>query len=238
MIALQILKIIGIILLVILGLILFLLAVILFVPIHYRADGDYADKENKYNVHARVNWILRIIRVYYDRDKEKSDLTAKVLFFKVYPGPEKDAGALGERKPPLSSRFEKIKYKISRLYDKIRRIIYMLNDERDHRAVAELLLRTKKLLWHIRPRRLDVNLKLGMGDPASTGEITGYISSFYPIYTHHLHLSPDFDNKVIEADGCLKGHIQLIFVLIAAARVYFDKDIRRLYNQIRKLKEE
>ncbi len=238
MIALQILKIIGIILLVILGLILFLLAVILFVPIHYRADGDFTDKGNEYNVHARVNWILHIIRVSYDKNKETSDATAKVLFFKVYPRPEEASGTLGERKAPISSRIEKIKYKLSRLYDKIRRVIYMLNDERDKKAVAELLLRVKKLLWHIRPRKLDANLKLGTGDPASTGEITGYICSFYPVYTHHLHLQPDFDNKVIEADGYAKGYIQLIFVLIAAARIYFDKDIRRLYNQIQKLREE
>ena len=237
MIALQILKITGIVLLCILALILLLLAVILFVPIHYKAEGEYKDRDNAYLVSARAHWILHIIRVNFDMDKEKKDTVAKVLFFKVYPKPEEGSGTLGERKGPVSSRIEKIKYKISALYVKIKRIIYMINDERDQRAVRELLLRTKKLLWHIRPRKLDVNLLLGMDDPAATGEITGLIYSFYPVYTRHLHYTPDFDRKVIEADGRTKGHIQLIFVLIALARVYFDKDIRRLYNQIQKLKE-
>ena len=237
MIALQILKITGIVLLCILALVLLILAIILFVPIHYRAVADYNDSDSAYNVNARVHWILHIVRVNFDMDKQKRDTEAKVLFFKVYPKPEETSGTLGERMGPVSSRLENIKYKLSALYVKIKRIIYMINDERDQKAVRELLLRTKKLLWHIRPRKLDINLLLGMGDPSSTGEITGLIYSFYPVYTKHLHYTPDFDRKVIEADGSTKGHIQLIFVLIACARVYFDKDIRRLYNQIQKLKE-
>ncbi|MCR5774369.1 MAG: DUF2953 domain-containing protein [Lachnospiraceae bacterium] len=238
MIALQILKIIGIILLIILGIVLFLLLVILFVPIHYNADADYTDTDNKYNVHAKANWILHIIRFNYDRNNDSDDMAAKVLWIKVYPSAKDEAGVLGERKEPVSERFEKIKYKITSLYVKIKRIIYMINDERDQRAVQELLLRLKKLLWHIRPRKLNANLDLGLGNPASTGEIVGIIYSFYPVYTDHLHLNPDFDQKVIKGDAFLKGHVQLIFVLIALARVYFDKDIRRLYRQLQKINEE
>ena len=237
MILLQILKVTGIILLVILALILFILAVILFVPIHYRADADYADKDNVYNVHAKVNWILHIIRFHFDMNPRHRDSEARILFFKVYPSPEESSGTLGERKAPSDSPLAKLKYKISELYVKIKRIIYMLNDERDQKAVRELLLRVKKLLWHIRPRKLKMNLRLGMDDPATTGEITGIIYSFYPVYTRHLDFRPDFDEKVIEADAYMKGYVQLIFVLIAVARVYFDKDIRRLYRQIQKLKE-
>lgn len=237
MIVLQILKITGIVLLCVLALVLFLVAVILFVPIHYRAVANYTDTGNAYNVKAKANWILHIIRVNFDMDKDRRDTDAHVLFFKIYPKPEEASGVLGERKGPVSSRIDKIKYKLSKLYVKIKRIIYMINDERDQRAVQELIIRVKKLLWHIRPRKFDVNLLLGMDDPASTGEITGIIYSFYPVYTRHLHYTPDFDNKVIKADGTAGGHIQLIFVLIAAARVYFDKDIRRLYNQIQKIRE-
>ncbi len=236
MIILQILKITGIVLLCILALILILIAVILFVPIHYKARADYSDKDNDYNIHAKAHWILHIIRFNYDMDKNSKDMTGKVLFFKIYPKEENRSGTLGQRKGPAKA-IAKIKYKISKLYVKIKRIICMINDERDQKAAKELLLRVKRLLWHIRPRKLDMNLRLGMDDPCSTGEITGYIYSLYPLYTKHLHYVPDFDNKVIEADAFLKGYIQLVFVLYAAAKVYFDKDIRRLYEQIQKVKE-
>lgn len=237
MIALHILKIAGIILLILLLLIIFIICVILFAPIHYRADADYTDTGDKYAAHGRVRWILNIIRADLDKDNASMSLAVKALFFKVYPRPERSAGALGERRSPEDSTIVKIKYKISSLYVKIKRIVYMLNDERDKEAVRELLLRVKKLLWHIRPRKLDIRLRLGLDDPALTGEITGIICSFYPVYTSHLHLEPDFDKKVIDGDAHLKGHIQLIFVLIAAIRIYFDRDVRRLYRQIQKLRE-
>lgn len=237
MIVLQILKIIGIVLLVLLGIILFLLLVVLLVPIHYKAECHFSDGEEKYDVAVRANWILHIIRVIFDKNPAKTDTAVKVLFFKVYPKKAK-AGTLGERKGPEEGAFSKIKYKIKKLYVKIKRIVYMIRDERDQEAVRELLLRTKDLLWHIRPRKLKADLLLGLGDPASTGEALGYIFAFYPVYREGLHVTPDFDRKVIDGDVKLKGHIILLIVLIAALRVYFDKDIRRLYAQIQKLRNE
>lgn len=249
MIVLQILKVIGIILLVLLLLILFLLAVILFVPIHYRVFGDYDDKDKRYSVRTRIDWILRIIRVKFDMDKEGKEKEVRVFFFKVYPKPEKASGVLGERKAPEGtfdeegeeegeSRFSKLKYKISSLYVKIKRIVYMLNDERDQEAVRELVFRVVKLLKHMRPRKFKGDLKLGLDDPAATGEALGLIYSFYPVYTRHLHIEPYFDRRVIEADLFLKGYVQLFFVLWAAAKVYFNKDIRRLYSQIQRVRNE
>ena len=243
MIVLQILKIIGIVLLVALCLILFLIAVILFVPIFYKADGSYTDSENAMHLKAHASWILHIIRFVFTLDGSDRDYTLKVLFFEVYPGrsfksstddaPEDDEGWT-----------RKIKYKIISLYDKIRQVIkkirqilFVLNDERDQEAVRELLFRIKILLKHILPRKGLLRLHIGLGDPASTGQVTGIIYSLYPVYTTHLLLEPDFDEKVTDADLNLKGHIQLIFVLIAAVRIYFNKDIRRLYGHIQQIRE-
>ena len=237
MIVLQVLKITGIVLLAILCLILLLLLITLFTPIHYKGCGEVNAESKTFSANARASWLCRIIRVYFDTENEKTDYRVKLLWFRIYPKPEKTA-VLGERKSPASDdpAISKIKYKISGLYDKIRRIDYILHDERDQAAMRELLLRVKKVLWHIRPRKLDANLKLGMDDPASTGEITGIIYSFYPVYTKHLHLEPDFDNKILEGDLKLKGHVQLIFILIAAVRIFFDRDIRRLYRQLQKIR--
>ena len=51
-------------------------------------------------------------------------------------------------------------------------------------------------------------------------------------------MTPDFDNKELDATALFKGHIILLVVLITLLKVYFDKDIRRLYRQIQKLKEK
>lgn len=57
---LTILKIIGITLLAILGIILLALLLILFVPVRYRAIGDYHD-QNTYVAEGRITWLLHVI---------------------------------------------------------------------------------------------------------------------------------------------------------------------------------
>lgn len=62
-----ILKILGIILLVLLGLVLLILALILFVPIRYRAEGKrYEIFQGK----ARVTWLFRIFAIHAEFDEE------------------------------------------------------------------------------------------------------------------------------------------------------------------------
>lgn len=57
---LTILKIIGITLLVILGIILLVLLLILFVPVRYRAIGNYHN-QNTYAAEGRITWLLHVI---------------------------------------------------------------------------------------------------------------------------------------------------------------------------------
>ncbi|HAL32243.1 MAG TPA: hypothetical protein DCP46_04710 [Lachnospiraceae bacterium] len=266
MIALQILKVTGIILLVILCLILVLLAIVLFVPIHYRGEASYLDggdapdemaeeeaesrtgstegDSHHGGMHAGLkgSWILHIINFFYTKDGDDTDMAVRLLCFKVYPGRSFQTADEDDAKEG-DSPFDKLKFKMAGLYDrmkqtvvKIRRILFILNDERDQEAVAELLYRVKILLKHVLPRKGRLRLHLGLSDPASTGETAGVIYSLYPIYREHLVLEPDFDEKIIDADIWAKGHIQLIFVLIAAIRIYFNKDIRRLYRQIQAIR--
>ncbi|MGN0318850.1 MAG: DUF2953 domain-containing protein [Lachnospira sp.] len=92
-ILLLILKIIGIIIVSVLGLALFLVLIVLFVPIRYNVFASYYDK-----IYARVDvsWLLRILRFKLVYDSELS-MKAKVLFFTLY-----DNNA--EEKPPKSAK--------------------------------------------------------------------------------------------------------------------------------------
>ncbi|MCR5747517.1 MAG: hypothetical protein K6G03_07395 [Lachnospiraceae bacterium] len=242
MILLQILKIIGIVLLVIILLILFLIAVILFVPIHYNFSGSYNEEEGA-EAAANANWILHIFRFVYNLSGDKSDYSLKALCFEIYPGKTyQNEGDPGKEDEDENSIFTKIKYKITSLYvrirqviKKIRQILFILNDERDQDAVRELFFRVGILLKHVLPRKGLLRLHIGFLYPSRTGYITGLIYSLYPIYTNHLLLQPDFDGQALDADLNMKGHVQLIFVLIAAVRIYFNKDIRRLYNHIQQV---
>ena len=77
---LTVLKIIGLILLGILAFVLALLLVVLFVPIRYKADGFYKDKD--YNVNGKAHWLLHAVTVSFDL-KASKDPVIKILGIKL-----------------------------------------------------------------------------------------------------------------------------------------------------------
>ena len=64
---LTLLKMIGIVLLSLLGLFLVLLLVVLFVPVRYRIKGYYKDE---FVCHGKITWLLHLVSVSIDYDKE------------------------------------------------------------------------------------------------------------------------------------------------------------------------
>ncbi len=90
---LSILKIIGIVLLVALGIVLLLLIILLFAPIRYKAYGcidekdptaDYSIIKDRIHLKAGFTYLCNIVRGGIDYPDLK-EFTIKVLFFTVYP---------------------------------------------------------------------------------------------------------------------------------------------------------
>lgn len=90
---LLILKITGIVIACILGLVILIVAAVLFVPVRYRADADY---HGKFKAHVKVSW-LGILRVLASYDEEL-ELKAKALFFTIYSNDEKTEKASKHKK--------------------------------------------------------------------------------------------------------------------------------------------
>jgi len=81
---LLILKITGIVIACILGLVIIVVAAVLFVPVRYKADADY---HGKFKAHAKLSW-LGILRVLVSYDEELA-IKAKVLFITIYSNNQK-----------------------------------------------------------------------------------------------------------------------------------------------------
>ena len=67
---LLILKIIGIVILSVIALVLLIAAIILFVPVRYRADGHKGTDEGDLSAHANVSFLLHIVSAGFSYDKE------------------------------------------------------------------------------------------------------------------------------------------------------------------------
>ena len=82
---LLILKITGIVIACILGLVIIVVAAVLFVPVRYKADADY---HGKFKAHAKLSW-LGILRVLVSYDEELA-IKAKALFITIYSNDNKE----------------------------------------------------------------------------------------------------------------------------------------------------
>lgn len=83
----MILKCIGILLAVILGLIVLLLVIVLFVPIRFEINASFSGKPEDITASAKVTWILHLIRADVKWQKQKLDWRVRAAW-KIFDGKE------------------------------------------------------------------------------------------------------------------------------------------------------
>lgn len=137
--------------------------------------------------------------------------------------------------------FENIEYTINRFCDKIRSVSETIEYYREvvegepfKRSFAlckdELLAVVKSL----KPRKFEATLIVGMEDPASTGEILAICGMLYPIIGGHVDVRGDFEKKRLEGQVLIVGKLRMFTFLRTAFRIYFNKDIRKLYKLLKR----
>ncbi len=141
----------------------------------------------------------------------------------------------------IRSIFENIQYTIQNICDKIRSVsdtieYYkgVIEGETFQRSFAlckgELLTIFKKL----KPDRFEAALIVGMDDPATTGEILAVCGMLYPFLGPKVNVAGDFEKKRLEGRVFIKGKLRFYTFVRVAVRVYFNKDIRKLYRLLKK----
>ncbi len=99
-------------------------------------------------------------------------------------------------------------------------------------ALKKVWKSVKKLLKHVRPRRLKANIEFGSGDPASTMKIYGYYCMIYPFYGKKVKFLPDMENKVLNLNATLSGRVQMIQMLFFGWKLFADRNFRKLVRLI------
>ena len=135
----------------------------------------------------------------------------------------------------LFSAIRNIKYTIRKIYDKIKHIIHniryyikILQTESFKRAFVlcrEQLLRLMKIVL---PRKVSGAFTIGMEDPAATGQILSIYGILYPLIGDSITVIPDFEKPVMEGSFRFKGKITAFTLIRIAAKIYFDKDLKRV----------
>lgn len=144
-----------------------------------------------------------------------------------------------------ASFFQNIKYTCEKFCDRIvdieENVSYYMNllqDEENKKTIAFVLGQIKHIFKHILPTKCQITLEIGTGDPASTGNILAYYGMFYPLLGNVIQINPDFEKQILDGHFFLKGRIRLFTLLWDVARVYFDKNFRKLIKLLKKEEEQ
>lgn len=253
-ILLTILKVIGWLILGIIGLLLFLICLVLFMPVPYRIWVS-GTSENDPVFCCKVK--IFGIQVFPGKKRRKrkkasagtTDIPEETKCEKPVPESAEPstrkmetAAATGQQaslsgqaeQPASSDRAEK---RFSKdVMGTAKQIWSELTDEHNRRAFLHVLREVKSLLHHIGPRRVQGDVAFSLGDPANTGYLTAVLSVCPFAYGKKCSIEPDFVTEDLYLKGWLdvRGHVCLIHAAASGMRLLFDSDIRRMIKKLRR----
>lgn len=141
----------------------------------------------------------------------------------------------------IKGMFENIQYTIRKFCDKIKSasdtIDYyrgVIEGEPFRRSFALCQEELIRICRSLKPQKMQAKLVVGMDDPATTGEILAIWGMLYPWIGGQVDVAGDFEQKRLEGQVLVKGRIRFFTFLRVAVRIYFNKDIRKLYKLLKK----
>lgn len=160
---------------------------------------------------------------------------------------EKDRPKKQAKKQSFSERagkyIKRIKYTFRSFCDKIKalekkkdRLKAFIENETHRRAFSRAVCELKRFFRFLRPKKMNVHLEFGCENPEYTGYILAVISMLYPLIGEYTELQPDFERRILKGRACIEGKFRVIYVLIIAWNLIWDKNVRTTYRHIRKFK--
>ena len=152
-------------------------------------------------------------------------------------GDEKDSGTAQKEPESLEEKLQRTADKAEAIRKKIAHYLSILGSDQAQVFLHNALVQVLKILKHILPRKMDVYLEIGTGDPASTGQILALQGILYPVLHDKVRIVPDFEEKRAEGEFYISGRITLGALLVCAVRIILKKEVLYLIKRLRKKEE-
>lgn len=133
----------------------------------------------------------------------------------------------------IREKIKKIFYKFADIYNNVEYYTQFISNPKVQDEIAKLLGIVSKLLKRIKPTKFNADINIGMSDPASTGQALAILAIFYPVLHDHVNVVPYFEEEILDFDIIIKGKILVFDVLIAAFKIYFDKDLKKIRSHLK-----
>ena len=140
----------------------------------------------------------------------------------------------------ISQKVQGIKYTIYNICDKIKGIwknisyyMELLQEENTKQLAAHAFFRAGRILKGIRPKHVKVRLLFGTGSPDTTGYLYGaYCILSAPLGTG-VCVTPDFEEKRLEGEFDIAGHVLVWTFVINGVRLFLDKKLRIFLRRLK-----
>lgn len=141
----------------------------------------------------------------------------------------------------IAGKLKNIRYTIQKFCDRIKGMAEQASyykEVLEREETKRAFLQCKRQLLHIwkniRPKKLSVWLHFGAEDPYTTGQVLALHGMFYPWIYPYVTIEPEFDRRIMEGRFDCKGRVTIFVLILAAAKIYFDKDIRTFIKFFKK----
>lgn len=208
----------GYMVLSLLGLLLFFILCLLFVPFRYKSWGQ-ANEDQK-GVLARVDWLMGLLCINYSFDAG----TGQKLELRILHFIRKDIGLGSSKKMKLEGKEDDKPQEEKKNKETGRKIFRLTRDK-----LRLMIKGALNVLSAYKPYYFSVECIVGFEDSYHTGLLLAGVQSFYPVLRKmgEIRFTPDFEEETLEGHYALSGRIFLVIAAFEALKLYFSKTFRK-----------
>lgn len=129
---------------------------------------------------------------------------------------------------------ESVTDKIESFSIKLENMISFVSDERNKNACALVLSEALVIVKKLLPQKVKGYIHFGFDDPATTGQILVILGILYSVIPKKMSILPEFEYNCLDFEVSGKGSFRPIVAIVAAWKIFFNKDCRRLWNKLKK----
>lgn len=128
--------------------------------------------------------------------------------------------------------------RMDRIIDKIDMIEEFITDAVTVRMLHRVWKATKKIVHHLLPVRGRGSLRIGLAEPAATGQMCGVLAMLMPFYGKRLELIPDFEQQIAEGKVSCRGRVRLGYLVWRILLLILNRDFWYVVGQFKSLRAE
>ena len=233
MMILSVLKVIGIVIGGIAGLVLLLFLALLLVPVRYRIVSE--KDTNSMRICGKADWMAGLVSAAAEYQEEKFAWAIRLFGIRIFP--RKERMTAGDQKPgehrskeqkpgehkPNEQRPKEHKPKGQKLRDRLKAVSDMKG-----RQLKQTIL---SLLRHVKPRRIAGEIRIGLESPDQTALVYGVTANLAALLDRHLLIIPEMDGQKLEFDLMARGRIFPGYVAVLALRLRLDPQVRTIIQK-------